>query len=149
FDALVARIGLAFGDLGLVEVHAHTEHAHGAALRVAFHHAATLEHPAPGAAARLDAVLGVVILGLAVDVFVELARRLGPSSGCRLASQRDTCSLSSHGSMSWRSHQSLNQRVVSVAKLVSHSPMPAPQAAVSSMCSLERRCASACFAESM
>ena len=35
--------------------------------------------------------------------------------------------------MSCRSHQSLNQRVVSVTKLVSHRPMPAPQAAVSSM----------------
>jgi hypothetical protein len=43
----------------------------------------------------------------------------------------------------------IEPRVVSVRKLVSHRPMPAPQAAVSSMCSLEARCASACFAASM
>ncbi len=34
-------------------------------------------------------------------------------------------------------------------KLVSHRPMPAPHAAVSSIDSLERRCASACLAASM
>ena len=75
-DALVARVGLALGDLGLVEVHAHAEHAHGLAVGIALDHAAAFEHPAPVARARPDAVLGVVVLGLAVDVFVEAPRGL-------------------------------------------------------------------------
>ena len=116
-----------------------------AAVRRALDHAAALEQPAPFAAARTDPVLGIVVVRPSRDVRREVALRLFDIVGmdARVPALHVVRALA--GLRSSRSHQSLCQRVCSLAKSSSQSPIFAPHTAVSSRASLLRSSSSACF----